>query len=79
MEHGDKAMSRQAHKRLEDEVSIKAAVSKILTDIVYKGESSGWSTNDLVLKKSVDDILFKFNVVYTNDFTGTYELNIRRS
>ena len=68
-------MSRQAHKRLEDEVSIKAAVSKILTDIVYKGESSGWSTNDLVLKKSVDDMLFKFNVVYTNDFTGTYELN----
>jgi hypothetical protein len=68
-------MSRQAHRRLEDEVSTKAAVSKILTDIAYKGESSGWSTNDLVLKKAVDDILFKFNVVYTNDFTGTYELN----
>lgn len=68
-------MSRQAHRRLEDEVSIKAVVSKILTDIAYRGESSGWSSNNLVFKKSVDDTLFKFNVVYTNDFTGTYELN----
>lgn len=68
-------MSRQAHKRLEDEISIKAAVSKILTDIAYRGESSGWSTNNPTFKKSVDDMLFKFNVVYTNDFTGTYELN----
>lgn len=68
-------MSRQAHKRLEDEVSIQAVVSKILTDIVYKGESSGWSSNNMIFKKSVDDMLFKFNVVYTNDFTGTYELN----
>lgn len=68
-------MSRQAHKRLEDEVSIQAAVSKILTDIAYRGESSGWSSNNMTFKKSVDDILFKFNVVYTNDFTGTYELN----
>lgn len=68
-------MSRQAHKRLEDEVSIQAVVSKILTDIVYKGESSGWSSNNIIFKKSVDDMLFKFNVVYTNDFTGTYELN----
>ena len=68
-------MSRQAYKKLEDEVSIQAAVSKILTDIAYRGESSGWSSNNSVFKKSVDDILFKFNVVYTNDFTGTYELN----
>lgn len=68
-------MSRQAHKRLEDEVSIQTVVSKILTDIVYKGESSGWSSNNIIFKKSVDDMLFKFNVVYTNDFTGTYELN----
>lgn len=68
-------MSRQAYKRLEDEVSIQTVVSKILTDIVYKGESSGWSSNNMIFKKSVDDMLFKFNVVYTNDFTGTYELN----
>lgn len=34
-------MSKQAHKRLEDEVSVQAAVSKILTDIAYRGESSG--------------------------------------
>lgn len=68
-------MSRQAHKKLEDEVSIQAVVSKILTDIVYKGKSSGWSSNNMIFKKSVDDMLFKFNVVYTNDFTGTYELN----
>ena len=68
-------MIRQAHKRLEDEISVNAAVVKILTDITYRGESSGWSTNDLTLKKVIDDKLFKFNVVYTNDFTGTYELN----
>lgn len=68
-------MSIQAHKRLEDEISVNAAITKILTDIVYKGESSGWSTNNLALKKTIDDKLFKFNVVYTNDFTGTYELN----
>jgi len=68
-------MSKQAYRRFEDEVSSKAIVAKILTDIVYKGESSGWSTSNMVLKKSVDDILFKFNVVYVNDFTGTYELN----
>lgn len=68
-------MSRQAHRRLEDEVSVNAAITKILTDITYRGESSGWSTNDLILKKTIDDKLFKFNVVYTNDFTGTYELN----
>jgi hypothetical protein len=68
-------MIRQAHKRLEDETSVNAAIVKILTDITYRGESSGWSTNDLTLKKVIDDKLFKFNVVYTNDFTGTYELN----
>jgi len=72
-------MIRQAHKRLEDEISVNAAVVKILTDITYRGESSGWSTNDLALKKTIDDKLFKFNVVYTNDFTGTYELNERRN
>ena len=68
-------MSRQAYKKLEDELSIQAAVSKILTDIAYRGESSGWLSNKQKKKKSVDDMLFKFNVVYTNDFTGTYELN----
>ena len=68
-------MSIQAHRRFEDEVSSRAIVAKILTEIAYKGESSGWSTSNTVLKKSIDDMLFKFNVVYTNDFTGTYELN----
>lgn len=62
-------------KILEDEGSPKAIVVRILTEIVYNGESSGWSTNDLALKKLVDDRLFKFNVVYTDDFNGTYELN----
>lgn len=62
------------NKRFEDEGSPRAIVVRILTEIVYNGKSSGWSTNDLALKKLVDDMLFKFNVVYTDDFNGTYEL-----
>jgi len=45
----------------------------IIADIVQFKKSEGWSgtTDEL---KLVKDMMYKFNVVYTDDFNGTWEL-----
>jgi len=54
--------------------NLKEIVSTILTEIVYSGKSEGWSCNSICIKHMVDTTLLKYNVVDTDDFTGTYEL-----
>ena len=45
----------------------------IVADIVQNKKSEGWSgtTDEL---KLVKEMMYKFNVIYTDDFNGTWEM-----
>lgn len=50
------------------------AVETILIDILYLGKSSGWSAKSLEVLEDMKTVLADFNIVYTSDFNGEWEL-----
>lgn len=50
------------------------AAEIIIIDILYLGKSSGWSAQSLETLDEMKNLLAKFNIVYTSDFNGEWEL-----
>ncbi|MBQ4479712.1 MAG: hypothetical protein II943_03645 [Victivallales bacterium] len=51
----------------------QSSAAAILSDIALYGDSSGWSGSEQSFK-AVEAILKKFNVVYYDDFNGSWKL-----
>lgn len=59
--------------RKYSDFTIYQVAAIIVADIVQFKKSEGWSGTTEELKL-VKEMMYKFNVVYTNDFNGTWEM-----
>ena len=57
----------------DDYSTLKQAASDIASEVVLRGESSGWCSRRIEDLEEVKELLRPFRIVYTDDMHGTWE------